>query len=238
MKLDILAFGAHPDDVELGAAGTIAKHIANGLSVGIVDLTQGELGTRGSAALRKKEANKSKEILGVSYRANLKMADGYFEETQNNLNLIIEEIRKTQPKIVLCNAVEDRHPDHGRGSHLVSRACFLSGLRKIETQDDNGKQEAWRPEVVYHYVQDRYIEPDVVIDVTQFWQQKMDAIMAYSSQFFNPDSEEPSSPISGEEFLQSVEAKSRTFGRLINAELGEGFTVERPVKVDLLSDLK
>lgn len=237
MKLNILAFGAHPDDVELGASGTILKQIALGNTVGIVDLTQGELGTRGSAELRAKESEKARQILGVAARVNLKMADGFFEINEKNLKLIIEQIRRFKPDIVLANAIEDRHPDHGRGSELVSRACFLAGLIKVETNFEGTPQEAWRPKRVFHYIQDRYIKPDFVVDVSDFWEQRMKSVLAYSSQFYDPNSNEPESPISGQTFLKKLEGRARDYGRSINAEFAEGFTSESTIGVEGLEDL-
>ncbi|MFC4097824.1 bacillithiol biosynthesis deacetylase BshB1 [Euzebyella saccharophila] len=239
MKLDILAFGAHPDDVELGAGATIAKEIANGKKVGIVDLTRGELGTRGSAEIRDKEAQKSAEILGVSVRDNLAFADGFFKNDKEHQLEIIKKIRQYQPEIVLCNSVRDRHIDHGRGSSLVSDACFLSGLIKIETrlEGESEVQKPWRPKVVYHYIQWQNIEPDFVVDVSGFIDVKMKAILAYSSQFHDPNSKEPETPISSKNFLDSIDYRARDLGRLINTEHAEGFTVERVVAIDKLNDL-
>lgn len=237
MKLDILAFGAHPDDVELGCSATIAKEISLGKKVGIVDLTHGELGTRGSAELRKLEAAKAAEILGVSARENLGFADGFFVNDKEHQLEIIKMIRKYRPEIVLCNAIDDRHIDHGKGSKLVSDACFLSGLQKIETEIGGSQQEKWRPKVVYHYIQWKHIEPDFVVDVTGFIHKKIDAVMAYSSQFFNPKSTEPQTPITSKNFTDSIEYRARDLGRLINVEYAEGYTVERYVAVDSLDKL-
>ncbi|MFY0631113.1 MAG: bacillithiol biosynthesis deacetylase BshB1 [Flavobacteriaceae bacterium] len=237
MKLDILAFGAHPDDVELGAAGTIAKEISLGKKVGIVDLTRGELGTRGSAELRKVEATNAANILGVSARENLGFADGFFVNDKEHQLEIIKMIRKYQPEIVLCNAIDDRHIDHGKGSKLVSDACFLSGLQKIETELNGEQQEKWRPKLVYHYIQWKNIEPDFVVDVTGFMDQKIDSVMAYSSQFFDPKSTEPQTPITSKNFTDSIEYRARDLGRLIGVDHAEGFTVERFVAVDSLDKL-
>lgn len=232
-KVDILAFAAHPDDVELAASGTIIKHIKQGKSVAIVDLTQGELGSRGSAELRLKEADDSAKILGLSARENLNLGDGFFEINQENLLEVIKMIRKYQPEIVLCNAEEDRHPDHGRASELVSRACFLSGLIKIETG-----QNAHRPKAIYKYIQDRYLKPDFVVDITEEMDTKMDSILAFSSQFYQEgDDNEPKTPISSKDFLEFVKARAREFGRNINATYGEGFIVERPVGVEDITTL-
>ncbi|WP_432671449.1 bacillithiol biosynthesis deacetylase BshB1 [Flavobacterium sp. SM2513] len=237
MKLDILAFGAHPDDVELGCGGTIAKEIHLGKKVGIVDLTRGELGTRGSAEIRDNEAAKAAEILGVSVRENLRMRDGFFLNDEVHQLQIIEIIRKYQPEIVICNAIDDRHIDHAKGSSLVSDACFLSGLRKIETIYENQKQEAWRPKVVYHYIQWKNIEPDFVVDITGFEKKKVEAIMAYDSQFFNPDANEPVTPIATKNFMESINYRAQDLGRLIGTDFGEGFTVERYLAVNSLTDL-
>ena len=237
MKLDILAFSAHPDDVELSASGTVLKHIAAGKKVGIIDLTQGELGSRGTPETRKAEAEDSSKILGLTVRHNLKMADGFFEINENNKRLIIEQIRKYKPDIILANADCDRHPDHGRASKLVSEAVFLSGLRKLNTEIGGVTQEPHRPSAVYHYIQDYYIEPDIVIDVTDFFEQKMQSILAFKTQFFDPNSSEPETPISSREFMEYVESRMRHFGRPIGVEYAEGFTVERYPGVDLLTDL-
>jgi len=237
MKLDILAFSAHPDDVELSASGTVLKHIAAGKKVGIIDLTQGELGSRGTPETRKAEAEDSSKILGLTVRHNLKMADGFFEINENNKRLIIEQIRKYKPDIILANADCDRHPDHGRASKLVSEAVFLSGLCKLNTEIGGVTQEPHRPSAVYHYIQDYYIEPDIVIDVTDFFEQKMQSILAYKTQFFDPNSNEPETPIRSKEFMEYVESRMRVFGRPIGVEYAEGFTVERYPGVNLLTDL-
>ena len=237
MKVDILAFAAHPDDVELSAAGTLIKHIKAGKKVALVDLTQGEQGSRGTIETRYTEAADASEILGLSARINLKMEDGFFTHSQENLLKIIEQIRYFKPEIVLCNAIEDRHPDHGRASKLVSEACFLSGLRKIETGHDEDKQEAHRPKAVYHYIQDRYIKPDFVVDVTEFVEQKFEAIRAYKTQFYDPASKEPQTPISGEEFFGFLRGRMAEFGRTIGVNYAEGFTVERIPGVESFFDL-
>jgi len=237
MKLDVLAFGAHPDDVELGCGATVAKEVSRGKKVGIIDLTRGELGTRGSADLRDQEAARAAEILGVVIRENLNFRDGFFTKDEMHQMEIIKRIRKFRPDIVLCNAIKDRHIDHGKGSSLVSDACFLSGLRKIETQHEGESQEAWRPSIVYHYIQWQNLEPDFVVDVSGFIQKKVDAVLAYSSQFYDPSSQEPESPISSKNFLESVTYRARDLGRLIGREHGEGFTAERLVAVDHLDHL-
>ncbi|PQB04101.1 bacillithiol biosynthesis deacetylase BshB1 [Aureitalea marina] len=239
MKLDILAIGAHPDDVELGCSATLAKEISRGKKVGIVDLTRGELGTRGSAKLRAIEAANAAEILGVSARDNLGLADGFFQNDRKSQLALIQLIRKYQPEIVLCNAIDDRHIDHSKGNKLASDACFLSGLRKIETQDREGKsQAAWRPKFVYHYIQWKNLEPDLVVDVGEHIHTKVSAVKAYSSQFYDKDSSDPKTPISSENFLDSITYRARDLGRLIGVEYGEGYTVERYPAVDSLFDLK
>ena len=237
MKLDILAIGAHPDDVELGCSATLAKEISRGKKVGILDLTRGELGTRGSAEIRDAEASKAAELLGVSHRENLGFKDGFFVNDEWHQMAVIRMIRKYQPEIVLCNAVRDRHIDHGKGSKLVSDACFLSGLRRIQTEFEGVDQKAWRPKLVYHYIQWENIKPDVVVDVTGFIDKKIEAVMAYSSQFYDPDSKEPVSPISSQNFLESISYRARDLGRLIGTDYAEGYTVERFVAVDNLDQL-
>ena len=237
MKLDILAFGAHPDDVELGCGATLAKEISLGKKVGIVDLTRGELGTRGSAELRDKEAQKSAEILGVEVRENLAFADGFFTNDKDHQLAVIQMIRKYKPKIVLCNAIDDRHIDHGKGSKLVSDACFLSGLAKIATHYNNEVQQKWRPENVYHYIQWKNIEPDFVVDVSGFIDLKVKSVLAYSSQFFDPESDEPETPITSKNFIDSVTYRARDLGRLIGVEHAEGFTTERYVAVENLDKI-
>lgn len=236
-KVDILCFGAHPDDVELSCSGTVLKHIAMGKTVALVDLTRGELGSRGSAEIRDMEAAKAAEILGVEARVNLGMADGFFTHDEAHLRKVIEAVRVFQPEVVLCNAPEDRHPDHGRAGKLVSEACFLSGLLKIETSLDGIKQQHWRPKAVYHYIQDRYIKPDFCVDITPYYDKKMESIMAYSSQFYDPNSKEPNTPISGPEFLEFLNGRMAEFGRQINARYAEGFVTERPIGVEDITNL-
>ena len=237
MKLDILAFGAHPDDVELGCSGTIAKEVNLGKKVGIIDLTRGELGTRGSVETRNSESAKASEILGVSVRENLDMRDGFFVNDEAHQLEIIKRIRKYKPEIVICNAIEDRHIDHGKGSKLVSDACFLSGLRKIETEHEGVQQEVWRPKVVYHYIQWKNIEPDFVVDISEFMDIKTKSILAYASQFYSENSNEPITPIATKNFLQSIHYRTQDFGRLIGVDYAEGFTTERYVAVKSLGDL-
>ncbi len=238
MKVDILAFGAHPDDVELSASATLLKHIQQGKKVALVDLTQGELGSRGTIETRYEEASAASKILGIEDRVNLKMADGFFGHSQENLLKIVEQIRHFKPEIVLANAVEDRHPDHGKGSKLVSDACFLAGLVKIKTNLNGEDQLPHRPKVVYHYIQDRYIKPDFVVDVTGFEEQKFESIRAYKTQFFDPNSTEPQTPISGKEFFEFLRGRMSEFGRAIGVQYAEGFTVERLISVDNFFDLK
>jgi len=239
MKLDILVFGAHPDDAELGAGATIAKEVANGKKVGIVDLTRGELGTRGTAEIRDKEAAEAGKILGVSVRENLEFSDGFFVNDKSHQLEIIRMVRKYQPEIVLCNAIDDRHIDHGKGAKLVSDACFLSGLVKIDTKigGDDQWQNPWRPKLVYHYIQWKNLEPDFVVDVSDYIEKKTEAILAYSSQFYDPSSDEPETPISSKNFIDSVNYRARDLGRLIGVAHAEGFTVERYVAVNRISDL-
>ena len=238
MKLDILAFGAHPDDVEISASGTLIRHIRMGKKAGICDLTRGELGTRGSADLRDEEAKRSSAILGLSARVNLALRDGFFQVDESSILKCVEQIRKFRPEIVLCNATEDRHPDHGRASDLVSKACFYAGLPKIKTSLEGKEQEAWRVRSVYHYIQDRYIKPDIVVDITPFFEEKMNSILAFSSQFYSSDSNEPATPISSPEFLEYLKARAVSMGRSIQVLYAEGFTVERTPGVNSLFDLQ
>lgn len=238
MELDILAFAAHPDDVELAASATLMRHIELGYKVGIVDLTQGELGSRGTIETRYEEAKASSEIMGIHSRVNLKMADGFFENNETNKRLVIEQIRRFRPKIVLANAISDRHPDHGRASQLVSEAAFYAGLVKIETSWEGLQQQAHRPNAVYHYIQDYSIQPDFVVDATPYFDRKMKAIQAFKTQFFNPDSTEPETPISGATFMEFIKSRARDLGRPAGFEYAEGFTVERFIGVSDLFDLK
>ncbi|GGW70177.1 bacillithiol biosynthesis deacetylase BshB1 [Winogradskyella epiphytica] len=238
MKLDILAIGAHPDDVELSCGATIAKEVSKGKKVGIVDLTRGELGTRGTAETRDEEAFNAAKILGVHSRVNLRFADGFFVNDKEHQLEVIKMIRLYKPEIVLCNAIDDRHIDHPKGSQLVSDACFLSGLMKIETIHNNQLQEPWRPKMVYHYIQWKDVEPDFVVDVSGFMDKKIESVMAYKTQFFDPDSKEPQTPISSKNFSDSIDYRARNLGRLIGVEHAEGYTVERFVAVNSLFDLK
>ena len=239
LKLDILVLPVHPDDAELGCAGTILKHIEEGKKVGIADLTRGELGTRGSAEIRKSEAAAAADILGLTIRENIGLPDGFFENSREHQLKVIEIIRKYQPEIIITNAYHDRHPDHGRANELVEAASFLSGLRKIETEVDGISQEAWRPKLVLHFIQDNYIKPDFVVDVTDYWDTKIKSILAYQSQFFNKNWEnEPQTYISSPEFINIVEARAREFGKSIQAKFGEGFTSRKILGVNSLFDLK
>ncbi len=231
MKLDVLAFGVHPDDVELGCAGTLLVAIAEGKKVGIIDLTQGELGTRGTAETRKIEATNAAEILGVQVRENLKMADGFFQNDEQHQRKIIETIRKYQPTVILCNAPEDRHPDHGRSAKLVSDAAFLSGLRKIVTNYDGKMQDAWRPTYVFHYIQARYLKPDFIVDISAHHEAKLKSILAYTTQFHDPNSTEPQTFISSPQFLESVKSRDLMWGQQIGVRFAEGFISEKVLGV-------
>lgn len=250
MKLDILVFGAHPDDAELGAGATIAKEVANGKKVGIIDLTMGELGTRGSSEIRASEAANAAKVLGLAVRENLKFADGFFLNDKEHQLEVIKTIRKYQPDIVLCNAVEDRHIDHARGSELVRDSCFLSGLVKIKTRpnvhiryglakekETGDWQEPWRPNTVYHYIQWKALTPDFVVDVTGYLDKKLEGIRQYASQFYDPNNMEPDTPISSKNFTDSVTYRARDLGRLVGVEYAEGFTTERLPAVKSLYDL-
>ncbi len=237
MKLDILVLAAHPDDAELGCGGTIAKHISLGHKVGIVDFTRGELGTRGTPQTREKEAAESARILGLSARENLGLKDGFFQNDQENQIAVVRAIRKYRPEIVLANAVYDRHPDHGKGSELANDSCFLAGLAKIETSEGSKLQTPWRPKAVYHYIQSQLIEPDFVIDISEFWEKKMMAVRAFETQFYDPTSKEPDTYISNPGFLKLLESRANEFGHAIGANYGEGFTVRRIIGVNNLFDL-
>ncbi len=234
MKLDILVFGAHPDDVELGCGGTIAKHVSLGYKVGVVDLTQGELGTRGTIETRKQEATDASKILKLSVRENLGLKDGFFINDQPSQLKLIQAIRKYQPEIVIANAVEDRHPDHGKGSKLVFDSCFFSGLAKIETSDNSSTQIPWRPKKLYHYIQSQLIMPDLVVDISDFWKEKIESVRVYKTQFYSAASNEPETFISKPSFLAFLEARARELGQSINVEYAEGFTVNSMIGVDHL----
>ena len=239
MKVDILAFGAHPDDVELGCGGTISKAIQAGKTAAIIDLTRGELGTRGTAAIRAIEAANAAEILGIKIRENLNLPDGFIFNNKENLLKVIEKIRQYQPAIVLCNAIADRHIDHGKSNTLVREACFLSGLQKIITKGSEGKnQNSWRPKAIYSYIQWNSIPPDFVVDISGYIDLKMKAVAAYESQFYNSDSQEPETPISSQNFMDSVRYRAADLGRLSNTDFAEGFTSERLISVNDIFDLK
>lgn len=237
MKLDILAFGAHPDDIELGAGGTLAKHARMGNRVGMADLTRGELGTRGTPEIRDGEAQDAARILGASVRINLGFRDGFFANDEQHQMEVIRVLRKYQPEIVICNAIDDRHPDHGRGSRLVSEACFYAGLRKVQTEMDGKLQEPWRPRAVYHYIQFRNLEPDLLVDISDVLDLKLASVKAHMSQFYNPDSTEPDTIISSPEFLANVTNRCADMGRFIGVKYAEAFTVERYPGVHSLMDL-
>lgn len=238
LKLDILVLPVHPDDAELNCSGTILKHLAMGKKIGVVDLTRGELGTRGSADIRDKEAALSSQILGLHVRENLGLPDGFFENTREHQLKVIEAIRKYRPEIVIGNAYHDRHPDHGRAGELVDTAAFLAGLRKIETFADGVAQTEWRPKQVLHFIQDAYIKPDFIIDITEHWDKKVESIRAFGSQFFNPEwEEEPQTYISSPDFIPIIEARAREFGKVIGARYGEGFTSRKILGVNSLFDL-
>jgi bacillithiol biosynthesis deacetylase BshB1 len=237
MKLDILVLAAHPDDAELGCGGTIAHHIAQGYKVGVVDFTQGELGTRGTVQTRFQEASNAAAILRLSVRENLGLPDGFFRNNKEHQLKVIQAIRKYQPDIVLANAVYDRHSDHGRAAELASDACFLSGLSKIETDHETKPQQAWRPRAVYHYIQSQFIEPDFIVDISSHWELKLKAIRAFKTQFFDPDSQEPNTYISSPQFLRMIESRAIELGHSIGVQYGEGFTVGRNIGVTNLFHL-
>ena len=229
MKVDILAFGSHPDDVELGCGGSILSAISQGLKVGIIDLTKGELGTRGTPEIREKESEKASEILGISFRKNLGFKDGFFINDKEHQLKVVEVLREHKPSIIFCNAVKDRHIDHPKGSKLVSDSCFLSGLSKINTKYKNSKNQLpWTPKQIYHYIQWFDLKPDILIDISEFQEKKMKAIMAYESQFYNPKSTEPNTPISSKRFIDSIKQRDQNFGRISGLDAAEGFTVEKP----------
>lgn len=237
IKLDILAIASHPDDVELSCAGTLLLHKALGHKTGVIDLTRGELGTRGTPETRKEEAAAASQVLGLDVRENMNFADGFFQNDRFHQMELIAAIRAYRPEIVLLNAIEDRHPDHGKGAQLEIDACFLSGLKKIITYRDNQLQEAWRPKAIYHFIQDRYIKPDFVVDITPYWEQKMAAIRAYKTQFFDPDNAEPNTYISSPEFVDFLSARAQEWGHSIGVKYGEGFTKSRQLGVRNLYDL-
>lgn len=238
MKLDILVFAVHPDDAELGCSGTILRHIAAGKKVGIIDLTRGELGTRGTAETRDQESAHAARILGLHVRENLGMRDGFFKNDEEHQLEIVKMIRKYTPEIVLCNALHDRHPDHGRAGDLVNDALFLGGLSKIKTNLEGVDQKAFRPRLLLQYIQDRYIEPDIVVDISEFWEKKMESIHAFETQFFNPGNDDKQTYISSPDFLKVIEARSREFGKSIGAVYAEGFTSRKLLGIDDLTKLK
>ena len=238
MKLDILAFAAHPDDVELSASGTLLKYIAEGKKVGIIDLTRGELGSRGTATTRTLEAENAGKLMGLSVRDNLDLADGFFDDSFDTKMRIIQQIRKYQPDIVLANAMSDRHPDHGRAGKIVADASFLSGLVKIQSAEDGIPQAPFRPQLLLHYIQDHYLKPDIVIDVSDFIEQKIEVIKAFTTQFYDPNFDGPETPISGEDFFDFIKGRMMTLGRPIGAKYAEGFTCDRILGVDDLFDLR
>lgn len=232
MKLDLLAVGSHPDDVELGCSGTLIKEIRRGKKIGIADLTQGELGTRGTVETRYQEAAEAARIMGVTVRENLKMRDGFFQNSEENQMKIVKLLRRYQPEIVIANILEDRHPDHGRGGWLLYDACFLSGLRQVKTYEDNGdEQEKWKPKMLLHYIQDRFYEPDILIDISDVWEQRMDAIRAYKTQFYDPNSKEPQSYLSSPEFMEALLARARLLGKRIGVKYAEGFLSKKNIGI-------
>lgn len=238
MKLDILAIGVHPDDIELSCSGTLLHHIAMGKKIGLLDLTRGELGSRGTAETRDEEAAESARLMGALVRENLRMADGFFTHNEDNLKAIAGIIRKYQPEVVLANALSDRHPDHGRAAKLVNDACFISGLLKVETLDENGNpQKHWRPKALYHYIQDHNLDPDFVVDISPYINKKEELILAFKTQFYTPNQKGPKTPISGKDFFDFLRAKARTYGRHAGFEYGEGFNVSRVMGVRDLFDL-
>lgn len=232
MKLDVLAFGAHPDDVELSCSGTLLKLKEEGSKVGVVDLTMGELGTRGTVDTRRKESDSSSKILNIDVRENLDLGDGWFENNQENKLKVIQAIRKYQPTIIFANAIDDRHPDHPRAAKLLDEAFFLSGLKKIETQDNGITQDIWRPKHLFHYIQYRYIKPDFVVDVTPYYETKMKAILSFKSQFYEPG-KKSDTLISSKKFLDFIKGRSHEMGSSIQVEHGEGFTSAVPLQIDL-----
>jgi len=239
MKLDILAFGAHPDDIELACAGTIIKAIKVGKKVGIIDLTEGQLGTRGTADLRLKEANNAAKIMGVEFRESLGMMDGYFKDDAEHMHKILVKIRQYKPYMVLCNPPYDRHPDHGRASKLVSDACFYAGLRNIESTLDGKKQEAFRPEKVFYYMQHFSLEPSFLVDISEEMEQKMDAVKAFSSQFYDPNSKEPETVLTSPGFLKHIYERSANWGYIIGAKYAEGFMAQKKIfGVNSIFDIK
>jgi len=238
MEVDILAFGAHPDDIEISCGGTLLRYRSERKNIAIVDLTQGELGTRGSAQIRMQESKEASQKLGLTERVNLGMPDGFFEESEASLRSIIQEIRHFKPQLILANSVRDRHPDHARAAALVARAAFLSGLPKIATEREGKPQEAYRAPQLMHYIQDMYLEPDIVFDVTAFAEEKIELVKCYASQFYDPTSVEPETPISNAHFLEFIKGRMLEFGRPIGVTYAEGFTMNRLVGVNDLFNLR
>ena len=237
-EIDILAIGAHPDDIEIGAGGTLIKHLKMGFKVGLLDLTLGELGTRGDVETRLKEAEVSKDIIGAEFRENLALKDGFIRDDEDSILKLVAIIRQYRPKIILCNAIKDRHPDHGSAANLVNKASFTAGLAKITTNHQGNSQAAFRPNAVYHYIQDRWIDPDFIVDISSEFEDKMKAITIFKIKFYNPESDEPDTPISSKEFLSSIKSKAILWGRTISSTYGEGFTKSRALGVNNILDLK
>ena len=237
MKLDLLAIGAHPDDVELGCAGLLLAEKSTGKKTGIIDLTRGELGTRGTKESRSQEAGEASKILRLDARENLEMADGFFQNDEKHQRKLIAAIRKYRPEIIIATAPEDRHPDHGRSAQLIKDAAFLSGLKKIETTENGKEQEAWRPKYVFHFIQDRYLQPNFVYDITPYFLKKIEAIRAFKTQFFDEGSHEPETYISKPGFLESIEHRARIFGKMIGVEYAEGFISEKTIGISSLNVL-
>ena len=237
MKLDILAIGSHPDDVELGCSGTLISEIKGGKKAGIIDLTQGELGTRGTIETRYQEASDAAKIMGLSVRENLKMRDGFFRNDEEHQLQLVKIIRKYRPEIVIANILEDRHPDHGRGGWLAYDACFFSGLRQVKTNEDGKEQERWRPKMLLHYIQDRFYEPDIIIDISHVWEQRMESIKAYRTQFLPDASSDPQTYISSPDFMESLTARARTLGKRIGVKYGEGFLSKKSIGIKSLDAL-
>lgn len=232
MKLDVLAIGAHPDDVELGCSGALINEVKRGKKVGIVDLTQGELGTRGTIETRYQEAADAARIMGIHTRENLKFRDGFFVNDETHQLKLISAIRKYQPEIVIGNIMEDRHPDHGKAGSLIYDSCFLSGLRQVKTTDENGReQEKWRPKYLFHYIQDRFYEPDLIVDISDVWEQRMESIKAYKTQFHDPDSDEPQTYLSNPEFLDAITGRARLLGKRIGVQFAEGFISKKNIGI-------
>ncbi len=238
MKLDILVIASHPDDAELGAGGTILSHTHQGHKVGILDLTEGELGTRGTPEIRKQEAKNAAELLGVSVRENVAFRDGFFANDESHQRALIQKIRQYKPELIITNAPSDRHPDHGRAAQLVKESAFYAGLRRIETQREGQSQEAWRPHMVYHFIQFYYHKPDLVVDIEPFIEQKMKALLAYESQFYNPDSNEPETILTSPQFFETLKGRWREMGANAHLNLAEGFVSDRTISVDHLFQLK